>query len=157
MIRRRCSPTRTRSWRQRRARLGAKLAEIAPGDIDVLFFTNGGAEANENAKQMGAVMTRLMADLCRKHPSVGAARSIELFGLVELVRDQAKKVPMAPFNSTSDEMAALGTFFRQEGLFTFVQWNTFFTNPPLCITEEQLREAFAIINRGLDIADKAVS
>ena len=32
-----------------RARLGAKLAELAPGDIDVFFFTNGGAEANENA------------------------------------------------------------------------------------------------------------
>src|SRR5262245_64735124 len=32
-----------------RARLGAKLGEIAPGDIDVFFFTNGGAEANENA------------------------------------------------------------------------------------------------------------
>src|SRR5918994_1533649 len=32
-----------------RARLGAKLAEITPGDIDVFFFTNGGAEANENA------------------------------------------------------------------------------------------------------------
>src|ERR671911_201661 len=32
-----------------RAKLGAKLAEITPGDIDVFFFTNGGAEANENA------------------------------------------------------------------------------------------------------------
>ncbi len=32
-----------------RARLGAKLAELAPGDIDCFFFTNGGAEANENA------------------------------------------------------------------------------------------------------------
>src|SRR5215510_3631097 len=32
-----------------RARLGAKLAELTPGDIDVFFFTNGGAEANENA------------------------------------------------------------------------------------------------------------
>jgi len=32
-----------------RARLGAKLAEICPGDIDTFFFTNGGAEANENA------------------------------------------------------------------------------------------------------------
>src|SRR6195256_6045947 len=30
-----------------RARLGAKLAEITPGDIDTFFFTNGGAEANE--------------------------------------------------------------------------------------------------------------
>src|ERR671914_2280351 len=32
-----------------RAKLGAKLAEITPGDIDTFFFTNGGAEANENA------------------------------------------------------------------------------------------------------------
>src|SRR4026209_1074204 len=32
-----------------RARLGAKLAAITPGDIDCFFFTNGGAEANENA------------------------------------------------------------------------------------------------------------
>src|SRR6266566_6839492 len=29
-----------------RARLGVKLAEITPGDIDTFFFTNGGAEAN---------------------------------------------------------------------------------------------------------------
>jgi taurine---2-oxoglutarate transaminase len=32
-----------------RAKLGAKLAEITPGDIDAFFFTNGGADANENA------------------------------------------------------------------------------------------------------------
>jgi taurine--2-oxoglutarate transaminase len=34
-----------------RARLGRKLAELCPGDIDV-FFTNGGAEANENAVKL---------------------------------------------------------------------------------------------------------
>src|SRR3989304_9818127 len=32
-----------------RARLGAKLAEIMPGDLDKVFFTLGGAEAIENA------------------------------------------------------------------------------------------------------------
>ena len=111
----------------------------------------------ENARRMGVVMKDLMADLARRHPSVGAARSIGLFGLIELVRDKAKKTPMAPFNGTSDEMAALGKFFRQEGLYTFVRWNTFFANPPLCITEPELREAFAIVDRGLDITDKAVT
>src|SRR5436309_10803701 len=40
-----------------RARLGAKLAEIAPGDIDVFFFTNGGAEANENAMKIARAVT----------------------------------------------------------------------------------------------------
>jgi taurine--2-oxoglutarate transaminase len=54
-------------------------------------------------------------------------------------------------------MASLGRFFRENGLYTFVRWNTFFTNPPLCITEEQLREAFAIIDRGLSLVDKSVT
>jgi hypothetical protein len=40
-----------------RARLGAKLAEITPGDIDVFFFTNGGAEANENAIKIARFFT----------------------------------------------------------------------------------------------------
>jgi taurine--2-oxoglutarate transaminase len=53
-------------------------------------------------------------------------------------------------------MAALGRFFREEGLYTFVRWNTFFTNPPLCITEVQLRDAFAIIDRALEVTDHAV-
>jgi taurine--2-oxoglutarate transaminase len=111
----------------------------------------------ENARRMGALMADLMTDLALRHPSVGAVRSIGLFGLVELVRDRAKQTPLAPFNGTSDEMAALGRFFRQEGLYTFVRWNTFFTNPPLCITEDQLREAFQIIDRGLAITDQAVN
>jgi len=111
----------------------------------------------ENARRMGVVMKELLGELARTHPSVGAARSIGLFGLVELVRDKAKKTPMAPFNGTSDEMAALGRFFREEGLYTFVRWNTFFTNPPLCITEAQLRDAFAIIDRALEVTDRAVT
>src|ERR1700716_228744 len=56
----------------------------------------------ENARTMGALMKELHADLARRHPSVGAARSIGLFGLIELVRDRAKKVPLAPFNGASE-------------------------------------------------------
>src|SRR5579863_6399685 len=40
-----------------RARLGAKLAEICPGDIDTFFFTNGGADANENAVRIARLVT----------------------------------------------------------------------------------------------------
>jgi taurine--2-oxoglutarate transaminase len=53
-------------------------------------------------------------------------------------------------------MAALSQFFRDEGLYTIVRWNYFFTNPPLPITEAELREGFAIIDRALDITDRAV-
>jgi taurine--2-oxoglutarate transaminase len=110
----------------------------------------------DNAKKMGVILKELAAGLQAKHPSVGAVRSIGLFGIVELVRSRKTRQPMAPFNGTSEEMAALGRFFREQGLYTFVRWNTFFTNPPLCINEQQMREAFAIIDRGLLITDKAV-
>src|SRR6266704_2796656 len=111
----------------------------------------------ENARKMGAILKDLGAQLQAKHPSVGAVRSIGLFGIVELIRSRKTLQPMAPFNGTSDEMGALGKFFRENGLYTLVRWNTFYTNPPLCINEQQLREAFAIIDKGLEITDRAVS
>jgi taurine---2-oxoglutarate transaminase len=125
----------------------AALATIAAMEEDGLV---------ERAARTGTLMTELLADLAARHPSVGAVRSIGLFGVVELVRNRQTREPLAPFNGTSPEMAALGRFFREEGLFTFVRWNYFFTNPPLCITEAELREGFAIIDRGLSITDKAV-
>jgi taurine--2-oxoglutarate transaminase len=110
----------------------------------------------ENSRKMGTIMASLGAELRDKHRSVGAVRSIGLFGIVELIRDRKTRQPMAPFNGTSEEMVALGRFFRENGLYTFVRWNSFFTNPPLSIDESELREAFAIIDKGLEITDRAV-
>lgn len=109
----------------------------------------------ERAATMGALMRERLLDLERRHPSVGATRSIGLFGIVELVRDRASHEPMAPYGGSSEEMAALGRFFREQGLYTFVRWNTFFTNPPLVVDERQLDEGFATIDRGLEITDRA--
>ena len=110
----------------------------------------------ERAAEMGEVMKRHHDELAAKHPSIGAVRSIGMFGIVELVRNRETMEPMAPFNGTSDEMAALGKRFREEGLYTFVRWNTFFTNPPLTISEEEMAEGFEIIDRALEITDAAV-
>ncbi len=125
----------------------AALATIAVYEEDKLI---------ENARRMGDVMRGMLEDLESRHPSVGATRNIGLFGLVELVRNRETREPMAPFNGSSPEMQELGKFFRQEGLYTFVRWNYFFTNPPLCITEAELKEAFTIIDRALEITDRAV-
>jgi taurine--2-oxoglutarate transaminase len=111
----------------------------------------------ERAKAMGRVMAGLLTDMKAKHASVGDVRSIGLFGIVELVRNQQTREPLAPYNGSSPEMQQLSAFFRENGLFTFVRWNSFFTNPPLIITEEQLKEAFDIIDRGLAITDQPVT
>mgnify|MGYP006172615637 CR=1 FL=1 len=111
----------------------------------------------ERATRMGERMKVYHEQLAARHPSVGAVRNIGLFGIVELVRNRETMEPMAPFNGTSDEMAALGKFFRQEGLYTFVRWNYFFTNPPLVISEEEMAEGFEIIDRALEITDAAIA
>jgi taurine---2-oxoglutarate transaminase len=111
----------------------------------------------ERAARMGDRMKVHLEQLAARHPSVGAVRSIGLFGIVELVRDRTTMEPMAPFNGTSDEMAALGKRFRDEGLYTLVRWNYFFTNPPLVISEEELSEGFGIIDRALELTDAAVA
>jgi taurine--2-oxoglutarate transaminase len=118
----------------------AALATLAVYEEDRLI---------EHARRMGAVMKDLLAQLEARHAIVGATRSIGLFGIVELVKDRQTREPLAPFNGSSPPMARLGRFFREQGLYTFVRWNTFFTNPPLSITEMELRLGFDIVDRGL--------
>jgi taurine---2-oxoglutarate transaminase len=110
-----------------------------------------------NAARLGPVMASLLAELKERHPSVGAVRNIGLFGIVELIRDRTTREPMAGFNSSSPEMAALDARLKADGLYTMQHWDGFFTNPPLCITEEQLREAFAIIDGALEVTDAVVA
>jgi len=125
----------------------AALATIAVYEEDGLI---------ERAREMGKVMNRHHRELERKHPSLGSGRNIGLFGILELVRDRATYEPMAPYNGTSDEMRAVAKHLRDNGLYTFVRWNTIHNNPPLTISEEQLGEAFEILDAALDAADEGV-
>jgi taurine--2-oxoglutarate transaminase len=127
--------------------LAAALATISVYEEDNLI---------ENAAKMGELMTRHHKRLAERHPSVGAHRNLGLFGVLDIVRDPATSEPMAAFNSVSPEMAALERFLLDHGLFTLVRWNQVMTNPPLCITEDQLAEGFEIIDQALEITDKAV-
>ncbi|MGA8764976.1 MAG: aminotransferase class III-fold pyridoxal phosphate-dependent enzyme, partial [Candidatus Sulfotelmatobacter sp.] len=64
-----------------RARLGAKLAEITPGDIDTFFFTNGGADANENAIKLARFFTGRNKIIARYRSYHGAtAGAVSLTG-----------------------------------------------------------------------------
>jgi taurine--2-oxoglutarate transaminase len=59
-----------------RARLGRKLAELLPGDIDKVFFTLAGADANENAIKIARAVTgrsKILARYRSYHGSTGSA------------------------------------------------------------------------------------
>lgn len=111
----------------------------------------------EHAAAMGPVLKRLLTDLGEAHPSVGEVRSIGLFGIIELVKNRKTREPMAPWNGSSPEMIALRKYCLDHGLFLYTHWHTVLIIPPLIITEEQLREGFAVLDKALEITDQAVS
>jgi len=114
----------------------------------------------ERARAMGKVLAAELHKLKDRHPCIGDVRSIGLFSLVELVKDRHTREPLTPYNPKPDQLGPMpqfNAFLREHGLFTFVRWNTFFVNPPLIISAQQLREGLAIIDQGLEIVDAAVN
>ena len=114
----------------------------------------------ENAERLGRVLSRELEKLKQKHPSVGDVRAIGLFSIVELVKDRKTREPLVPYNARPAQMQVMNQinkFFREHGLYTFVRWNNFFVNPPLCITEEQLMEGLGVVDAALEISDRAVA
>jgi taurine--2-oxoglutarate transaminase len=107
----------------------------------------------ENAARMGEVMRAEALKLKAKHPSVKETRNIGLFGLVEIQKN-SKGERLVPYAGSHPAMAKVGKFLRDEGLFTMLQWSTIMTNPPLCVTEAQMKEGFEIIDRALKITDE---
>lgn len=99
--------------------------------------------------EMGELLRVKHAELKDRHEVVGEARSIGLFGAIELVADRASMEPLAPFNGTSPAMMRLAQDFRELGLYTFVRWNFFHTNPPLTVTKDELSEGFSLIDQAL--------
>ncbi len=107
----------------------------------------------ENSAKMGEVLRGHMERMAKKHPSVRGHRNLGLFGLIEL-RKNGKGERLVPYAGSHPVMAKLGKFFKDEGLFTVLQWSTVMCNPPLTIDASQIAEAFEIIDRGLGIVDE---
>ncbi|MBK8520788.1 MAG: aminotransferase class III-fold pyridoxal phosphate-dependent enzyme [Chitinophagaceae bacterium] len=114
----------------------------------------------ENTVAMGKYMDEQLALLKQKHPSIGDCRNTGLLGCIELVKNQATKEPMAPFNAKPGEMVVMNKVaakLKELGLYTFVRWSYIFVAPPLCVTKEQIDEGLAIISEAIKIADEEAS
>lgn len=107
----------------------------------------------ENSARMGEVMARHMVRMKDKHPCVLAHRNLGLFGAIEL-RKNANNERLVPYAGSHPVVAKLNRFFRDNGLFTVISHSVLMCNPPLCITEAQIEEAFEIIDQGLSIVDE---
>ncbi|GAC1553753.1 MAG: aspartate aminotransferase family protein [Herpetosiphon sp.] len=114
----------------------------------------------ENAAAMGNILKSELEAMKERHRCVGEVRSLGLFSAIELVKDRASREPLVPFNPRATDMSVMpqfNAFIRGEGVWTLTRWNTVFCNPPLCITEAELREGLQVIDRGLELVDRAVA
>ena len=124
----------------------AALATIAVYEEDGLI---------ENAARLGDVLQAEYAAMMERHPSIGEARGRGLFTALEFVKDRETRAPLL---SAEPEVAQrLGSFLRQEGIFAAIRGDWLFGNPPLCITEDELRWALSVVDRALDITDEAAA
>ena len=109
-----------------------------------------------NAKRLDPVLRAQHERMASRHPSVGLHRNIGLFGILELVKSRETMEPLSPFNQMNETMQKVNRFLLDNGVYTMIRWHGIMTNPPLCITEEQITEGFDVIDRALEIADAAM-
>jgi len=108
----------------------------------------------ENTVIMGKYLGEALEEIKINHKSVGDVRYIGLFSAIELVSNRETKEIFA-----TSVMSEVGKILRQNGLFTYIMANNMgslvFIVPPLCITKEQLDEGLAIVEKALEVTDKA--
>ncbi|MDR3344602.1 MAG: aminotransferase class III-fold pyridoxal phosphate-dependent enzyme [Oscillospiraceae bacterium] len=112
----------------------------------------------ERAADLGGLLGELLEEQKSKHRCVGDVRYIGLFSAIELVRDRATKTPLVPYGKDPDGvMKRVFALLRERGVSTYGRESNINLTPPLTITEEQLREAFAAIDDVLTIIDADVA
>lgn len=110
----------------------------------------------ENAKKQGNLMNKLIKEQMEKHKCVGNVRNVGLFGCIELVKNRETKEPIVPWNGSGEAMDKVKKSLMDDGVYMYLRWNYMFIVPPCIISEDEMKEAFAAIDKALTIADKYV-
>lgn len=112
----------------------------------------------ENSRRMGRVLLHELEALKERHPSIGDVRGVGLFCGVELVKNRKTREPLVQWNGpTADLTNQLTNAAMDRGLYIAARWNLLEVAPPLIITEGELREGVAILDKVLEIADSKVA
>ena len=104
----------------------------------------------ENAAHIGeTVIKPLLNELMAKHKVIGEVRGKGVFWAMDLVSDRATRAPLAPYGASSPAMNELVTACKKLGLMPFNNYNRMHICPPCNVSEEEVREGFAILDQAL--------
>jgi len=121
-------------------------------------FADDGIPAR--ARRLGEDIIRpALEEMATRHPSVGEVRGLGCFFALELVKNQATREPLVPFNAAGAAAAPMMEFAgacKANGVWPFVHFNRTHIAPPLVISEDELRTGLKGIDAALDVADQHV-
>lgn len=107
----------------------------------------------DHVKALAPKFAAGMEALKAKHPSVGDARYIGLFGALEFVTDRDRHAGMKRTKEGKPFLSQMIQNLYQHGFATFGHGPTVMVAPPLIITEEQLQEMFDGLDKAIGFAD----
>jgi taurine--2-oxoglutarate transaminase len=114
----------------------------------------------ERAREMGIYMGARLEELKLRHPSVGDVRGMGLFWAVDLVKDAVKKTP---FNTRTEKVSGKSLVIDQvvahmmkNGVMVQAWISHLVIAPPLIITRDEVDFAVGVMDRALEIADRAL-
>ena len=111
-----------------------------------------------NADRIGAeVLGPGLHELAKRHPSVGEVRGLGVFWAIELVADRKTREPLAPYGGSSPAMNAVISACKSGGLLPFANFNRIHAVPACNITDAEVAEGLAVLDKALDVADTYVT
>ncbi|HNM93494.1 MAG TPA: aspartate aminotransferase family protein [Mycobacterium sp.] len=111
-----------------------------------------------NADRIGAeVLGPGLHELAKRHPSVGEVRGLGVFWAIELVADRKTREPLAPYGGSSPAINAVISACKSGGLLPFANFNRIHAVPACNITDAEVAEGLAVLDKALDVADTYVT
>lgn len=122
----------------------------AVATIDFMTRNNVVTHAYELGERV--IRPELLA-MQERHPSIGDVRGLGVMFALELVTDRATKSPLAPYGQSSPEMGRVLAACRDERLLIFANYHRLHVVPPCVISESEVRDGLARLDRVLAVAD----
>ena len=102
----------------------------------------------ERSRRMGPRLIEELRRLQSRHPVIGDVRGGHgLFAVLELVADRATRAPLAAWPAQPPALASLLAAAMDAGISLGARGNLLIIAPPLVITEQQLTDALAVLDR----------
>ena len=112
----------------------------------------------EGAARLGdKVLGPGLRELAARHPSVGEVRGLGVFWAIELVANQQTREPLAPYGSSSPAMNEVLAACKSGGLLPFANFNRIHAVPACNISDDEVAQGLAILDKALDVADGYVT